>query len=147
MCYNSFPRPMLNYSIINCTVLCFIFTLNLCIFCHTVVNSDHLSSHLNETLSNDIKNEQYKREDKKQINVEAENKSRNNDLPGNKVATPGLNNSIVHNKTPVLDDRFNSTANLPTWMNIDENAFKRTGIVALGFMSIVLIFFVVKAVR
>lgn len=143
------PRQMLHYSIINYTVLYFIFTLNLCILCHTVANSsDLLSSRSNESLSNEIKIEQFKREDKKQINIESENKSRSTDLSENKVVSPGLNNVTVHNKTPIIEDQFNSTtANLPTWMNIDENAFKRTGIVALGFMSIVLIFFVVKAVR
>ena len=148
MYFNFFPRQMLNYSLINYILLYFIFTLNLCILCHTVVTSDRLSSNLNESLSKELKFERFKKEEKKQFNADVENKSRNTDLPENKIVSPGLNiNATVHNKTPVSDDHFNSTANLPTWMNIDENAFKRTGIVALGFMSIVLIFFVVKAVR
>ena len=141
---------MFKYLFLKYIVLYFIFIIFFTILCHTVVNaSDLVSSYHNESLSRESKIEQVKREEKKQENVKAENEIRNVNTSENNLVLPGLaNNVTVVNKPSLVDDVFNSTASLPSWMlNIKEGALQRTGYVALGFMSIVVVFFIVRAVR
>lgn len=111
-------------------------------------SSDLVPSHQNESVPQANKIELYKRVDRNQENIESENKSRDVSTPENKVVSPNLNNNsvTVHNKPSVIEDQLNATASLPPWM-LKEGALQRTGFVALGFMSIVLIFFAVRAVR
>nr|XP_042907807.1 uncharacterized protein LOC107456310 [Parasteatoda tepidariorum] len=47
-----------------------------------------------------------------------------------------------------ISDTYNSTHNVPSWMvPIKSGALQRTGFVVLGFMIIILLFFVVRSVR
>lgn len=151
MCFNLLPRQMFNYSFLRYIVLYFICILCLSVLCHTVVNAtDPVTSHQNESISQETKIENFKRKDKKQENVDAENKSRNINTFENKVLSTELtNNGTVHNKPLMVEDVvFNSTEGLSPWMvGLKEGALQRTGYVALGFMSVVLIFFIIRAVR
>ncbi|XP_035229810.1 uncharacterized protein LOC118201768 [Stegodyphus dumicola] len=56
-------------------------------------------------------------------------------------------NKTVNTKSSV-DNYFNSTVSLPVWMlNIKSGALQRTAYVALGIMSVIVIFFIVRGIR
>lgn len=141
---------MFKYWFRKCTVFYFVFVIHFSLVCHTVVNStDAVLSLRNESLHSEDSIEQIKREDKNPESIKNENKSKDVNSSENKVVSSGIiNNGTVHGNILPAEDEFNTTASLPKWMlNIKDGALLRTGYVALGFMSIVLIFFVVRAVR
>lgn len=119
----------------------------LCFFCHTVVTaSDQVSSLQNELHSKENKTELVKRGEKNQDSTKNGNQSRITNTSDEKFV-PQTNVTVATNVLPT-DEMYNSTGHLPPWMlNIRDGALQRTGYVALGFMSIVVFFFVIRAVR
>ncbi|GBM45088.1 hypothetical protein AVEN_152340-1 [Araneus ventricosus] len=65
------------------------------------------------------------------------------------IAVDILNNRTFSQvKRPITNGEVNVTHSLPAWMDtINSGALQRTGFVALGFMLIIVIFFVVRAIR
>ncbi|GFR13387.1 uncharacterized protein TNCT_628121 [Trichonephila clavata] len=58
------------------------------------------------------------------------------------------NKTLPQIKRPITNGELNLTQSLPTWMaTIKSGALQRTGFVALGFMSIIVVFFVVRGIR
>lgn len=141
---------MFNYLFLKYIVFYFVFLICSCAVTHTADSkSENVSIRQNNYVIRSIKNDQTKGDGKKTESLDAANHNKTTDNSEEKIVSPSLiNNLTVHNKPVLLEDQFNSTASLPSWMlNIKEGALQRTGYVALGFMSIVMIFFIVRAVR
>ncbi|GFT55980.1 uncharacterized protein NPIL_636471 [Nephila pilipes] len=113
--------------------------------CHTVAQENKqlgLQAHQDESPIKSVDNTLSKRENVSQI--------QNSSFSDNKNTSVELlnNKTFPQIKRPFTNGELNLTQSLPTWMaTIKSGALQRTGFVALGFMSIIVVFFVVRGIR
>ncbi|GIY96680.1 uncharacterized protein CEXT_119271 [Caerostris extrusa] len=124
------------------------FFLNFSILqCHTVTYEHKLGSltYQNEATVGSLGISLSKRQA-----VDNVNQIQNLSISDNKTASVEFlsNRTVLQTKPPIISGEVNITQSLPAWMTtIKSGALQRTGFVALGFMSIIVIFFVVRGVR
>ncbi|KFM80197.1 Membrane protein, partial [Stegodyphus mimosarum] len=129
------------------TVLGLILVWSICVHfqCHTVVYSlKSQDSSSNESSLGEPSYSLSKRGEVKDESFGNVNHSRSLNISNERFPN---HNTTVNAKSSV-DDYFNSTVSQPVWMlNIKSGALQRTAYVALGIMSVIVIFFIVRGIR
>lgn len=116
--------------------------------CHTVAQENKqldLQTHQDDSSIKSMDIALSKRE-----NIENVSQTQNSSVSDSKnFSVEILNNKTLPQiKRPITNGELNLTQSLPTWMaTIKSGALQRTGFVALGFMSIIVVFFVVRGIR